>query len=64
LLVPPYDVAALAAAIRTLVSDPDLRTRMGAAGRARVLSEFAEETIAEQTMALLRSLPHARREHC
>jgi glycosyltransferase involved in cell wall biosynthesis len=64
LLVPPYDVAALAAAIRTLVSDPDLRTRMGAAGRARVLSEFAEETIAEQTMALLRSLLHARREHC
>jgi glycosyltransferase involved in cell wall biosynthesis len=64
LLVPPHDIAALAAAIRTLVNDPDLRTRMGVAGRARVLSEFAEETIAEQTLALLRSLVEARREHC
>jgi glycosyltransferase involved in cell wall biosynthesis len=64
LLVPPHDVAALAAAIRTLANDPELRTRMGTAGRARVLSEFAEETIAEQTMALLRSLLDARREHC
>jgi glycosyltransferase involved in cell wall biosynthesis len=61
LLVPPHDVAPLAAAIRTLANDPDLRARMGAAGRARVLSEFAEETIAEQTMTLLRSLLDARR---
>ena len=64
LLVPPHDVAALAAAIRTLATDQDLRTRMGTAGRARVLSEFAEETVAEQTMTLLRSLLDARREDC
>jgi glycosyltransferase involved in cell wall biosynthesis len=64
LLVPPHDVAALATAIRILVNDRDRRTRMGAAGRAHVISEFAEETVAEQTMALLRSLFDARREHC
>ena len=56
LLVPPGDVAALAAAIRTLAGDPALRHRMGAAGRARVLSEFAEERVAEQTLTLLRSV--------
>ena len=61
LLVPPHDIAALAAAIGTLANDPDLRARMGAAGRTRVLSEFAEETIAEQTMTLLRSLLGTRR---
>ena len=64
LLVPPRDVAALAAAIRTLVKDPDLRLRMGGAGRTRAASEFADEKIAEQTTALLRSLLDARRENC
>jgi glycosyltransferase involved in cell wall biosynthesis len=64
LLVPPHDITALAAAIRMLVNDPDLRMRMAAAGRARALSEFAEEKIAVQTMTLLRSLLHARREDC
>jgi len=64
LLVPPHDVAALAAAIRMLAGAADLRARMGAAGRARVLSDFTEETIAEQTMTLLGSLLDARREDC
>jgi glycosyltransferase involved in cell wall biosynthesis len=56
LLVPPGDVAALAAAIRALAADPALRARMGAAGRARVVAEFGETRIAQQTLALLRSL--------
>jgi glycosyltransferase involved in cell wall biosynthesis len=55
LLVPAHDVAALAQAIRTLAEDPALRARMGAAGRARVVAEFGEARIAEQTLALLRS---------
>ncbi|MBA4135721.1 MAG: glycosyltransferase family 1 protein [Opitutus sp.] len=37
LLVPPEDPAALAAAFARLIGDPELRQRLGAAGRARAL---------------------------
>jgi rhamnosyl/mannosyltransferase len=40
LVVPPHDAAALAAALRRLAADPALRTRLGAAGRARLLAHF------------------------
>ncbi|MFF3287287.1 glycosyltransferase family 4 protein [Streptomyces sp. NPDC003023] len=40
LAVPPGDADALAAALRRLLDDPDLRVRLGAAGRARVLARF------------------------
>jgi glycosyltransferase involved in cell wall biosynthesis len=40
LLVQPGDVTALASAIDRLLSDPDLRTRMGVAGRQRWGREF------------------------
>ncbi|MEU0369159.1 glycosyltransferase family 4 protein [Streptomyces sp. NPDC006283] len=40
LAVPPGDAEALAAALRRLLGDPDLRARLGAAGRARVLARF------------------------
>lgn len=40
LLSPPWDVPALAENILTLLRDPDLRARMGAAGRQRVLEHF------------------------
>jgi glycosyltransferase involved in cell wall biosynthesis len=53
LLVPPADVPALAAAIRSLAADPQARARMGAAGRARVVAEFGEAAVAEQTLALM-----------
>ncbi len=36
-LVPPRDPAALAAAVRRLLDDPDLRVRLGQAGRQHVL---------------------------
>jgi glycosyltransferase involved in cell wall biosynthesis len=52
LLVPPYDVAALAEAIAALARDPARRQAMGQAGRALVECEFAEPVIAEQTLAL------------
>ncbi|MBI2992909.1 MAG: glycosyltransferase family 4 protein [Gammaproteobacteria bacterium] len=53
LLVAPGDPAALAGAIRRLVLDPGLRERMGAAGRWRAVQEFAWETIAARTAAIL-----------
>ncbi|WP_051942641.1 glycosyltransferase family 4 protein [Streptacidiphilus rugosus] len=41
LLVPPGDAKALAAACRTLLSDPRLADRMGAAGRDRAVDRYA-----------------------
>ena len=43
LLVHPRDVGELGAALARLAADPDLRVRMGEAGRARYLAEFTEE---------------------
>jgi glycosyltransferase involved in cell wall biosynthesis len=40
ILVPPRDASALAAAIERLIDDPELRRRMGDAGRARVDAVF------------------------
>jgi alpha-maltose-1-phosphate synthase len=48
--------AALAAAINRLAADPDLRARMGRAGRRRVLEHFSWDAIAETTLELYRSL--------
>jgi glycosyltransferase involved in cell wall biosynthesis len=42
-LVPPEDPAALAAALRTLATDPDLRRRLGSAARVRALSRYTVE---------------------
>jgi glycosyltransferase involved in cell wall biosynthesis len=46
LLVDAEDAAALAAALTRLLSDPDLRRRMGEAGRRRVTEEFGIERVA------------------
>ncbi len=54
LLVPPRDTAALAAAIRRLIEEPDLRARFGAAGRRIVEREFSDAIVAAQTLALWR----------
>jgi colanic acid/amylovoran biosynthesis glycosyltransferase len=40
LTVPPGDAPAIAAALRRLHEDPELRTRLGVAARERVLAEF------------------------
>lgn len=52
LLVPVHDPEALASALGHLIRDPELRARMGAAARAKAESEFAEEHVVEQTLAL------------
>ena len=66
LLVPydPDDVAAfeagLAARVTELLHDPARATRMGAAGRERVLSEFGWPAIAQQTVRVYSAVLDAR----
>jgi glycosyltransferase involved in cell wall biosynthesis len=60
LLVPLRDPPALAQAIRTLVRDPELARRLGAAGRVRVATEFRAETMIEQFAALYEELARAK----
>lgn len=52
LLVPPQDAAALAVAIRQLLEDPQLRVRMGMAGRARAEAEFGIEQVVQSHLEL------------
>jgi glycosyltransferase involved in cell wall biosynthesis len=52
ILVAPRDIGGLAAAIAALAGDPVRRTRMGAAGRALIESDFAEDIVASQTLAV------------
>ncbi len=47
---------AMADAINRLVRNPELRDRMGAAGRQRVLDNYSWHSIAEKTLALYKSL--------
>ena len=56
LLVPPRDVRELAAAIVTLLKDPDRRDRMGRAGLERVKRLFNADTMVERTLAVYRDL--------
>lgn len=52
LLVPPGDTDALAAALRTVLDDPDGARKMGEAGRARVLQEFTADAAAHRILGL------------
>jgi glycosyltransferase involved in cell wall biosynthesis len=57
LLVPARDSRALAAAVACLLSDTELRARMGRRGRIRAVEEFSIERITADTLELYRSLP-------
>ncbi|WP_329460367.1 glycosyltransferase family 4 protein [Streptomyces sp. NBC_01497] len=54
LAVPPGDSGALAAALGRLLDAPELRDRLGAAGRERVLARFTWARAAEGTVRLYR----------
>ncbi|HWE65153.1 MAG TPA: glycosyltransferase family 4 protein [Acidimicrobiales bacterium] len=56
LLVEPNDPGALAGAIARLLDDPDLRSRLGAAGRARVVRRFTWQVTAAGTAACYEAL--------
>lgn len=62
LAVPPGDADALAAALDRLLGDRELRERLGAAGRERVLRRFTWARAAEGTVELYRAAvaAHAR----
>jgi glycosyltransferase involved in cell wall biosynthesis len=51
-VTPPGDDAALGAALASLAADPDLRARIGAANRARAVSEYDEAAMAARYAAL------------
>jgi len=52
LLAPPGDAQALADAILSLLANPDSRSRMAAAARARVMAHFTPEAMVAHTEAL------------
>ncbi len=56
ILVEPYDPASLAAALRRLLRDSDLRLRMGKAGRRFVQERFSEGAVSELLLREYRSL--------
>jgi glycosyltransferase involved in cell wall biosynthesis len=52
LLVTPARPAELVRAMRSLVDDPALRTRLAAGARARVLETYTMELMVERTLAV------------
>jgi rhamnosyl/mannosyltransferase len=50
--VPLRDIGGLARALETLARDPDLRARMGEAGRRRVEAHYTRAQMAERHLAL------------
>ena len=60
LLIPPGDVGALAGAVGRLLDDPDLRRRMGAAGRDIARKQFAWPALAAKVAAIYSKI-HPRR---
>ncbi|HXE58502.1 MAG TPA: glycosyltransferase [Gemmatimonadales bacterium] len=56
LLVPEDDAAALAAALQRLADHPREREEFGAAGRRRILADYADDALARRTLAFWESV--------
>jgi glycosyltransferase involved in cell wall biosynthesis len=56
LIVPLRDAGALVDALRRLLHDPDLRSRMGKQGRSIMAERFSDEVINDQTLSVYRRL--------
>lgn len=56
LTVPPGDVPALTEALRTLVADESLRTRLGAQARERAFADFSVGRMVDQTLEVYAEL--------
>jgi glycosyltransferase involved in cell wall biosynthesis len=52
LLTPPDDVESLAASLELLLTDAQLRKRLGCAGRAKVLNEHTWDKVVEKILGL------------
>jgi len=55
-LVPPKDPDALAEALQKLIADPELRRRMGEAGREKALQEFTLDRMLHETERVYREV--------
>ena len=53
IVVPIGDAGALADAMERLMTDPDLRTRMGRAARARVIEGFTDRAVRDTVTSML-----------
>ncbi len=60
LAVPPGDMGALVAALRTLLEDGALRARLGEAARRTAVERFSRERYAGEVLAVYRSLVRGR----
>lgn len=56
MLIAPGDVSALIAALDRLLQDVDLRRRLGAAGRQRILREFSVQAMVEGNLTVYRKV--------
>lgn len=61
LIVPQKNAMALTIALRTLLADPDLRSRLGRSGRLSVLKRFDWPVIADRYARILRDLSESPR---
>lgn len=59
MLVPPHDAGTLAAALRAVIDDADLRRRLASHARASVLAEYDDHVVFARFAALLQELAEA-----